>query len=72
MGCGCKGGSAGKGGTNDTLGFYVILPDGSVMPQGVNPTNPAAGAPPYLMYAEAHSEVVLTGGGTIHRLKRKR
>ena len=69
MGCGCKGGAVGRGGQSDTLGFYVVLPDGTTLPPGINPDSPDEGAPPFLMYAEAHAEVIGVGG-TIHRLKR--
>lgn len=72
MGCGCRSGNgAGRGGSNDTLGYYVVMPDGSMRPKDVNPDAPESGAPPFLMYAEAHNEVIGVGG-TIHRLRRKR
>jgi hypothetical protein len=69
--CGCRGGNAGRGGANETLGYYVVMPDGSTRPAGIDPDNPSAGTPPYMLYAEAHSQV-LGVGGTIHRLKRKK
>lgn len=71
MGCGCRGSSSGRGGNNDTLGYYVVTPAGQTLPPGVNPEDPAAGTPPYMLYAEAHAEVIGIGG-TIHRLRRKR
>lgn len=71
MGCGCGKNRAGRGGQSDTIGFYVVTPSGQVLPAGVDPENPEKGSPPFLMYAEAHSEVIGVGG-TIHRLKRKR
>lgn len=71
MGCGCNGG-AGKGGKSDTIGYYVVLPDGAVIPAGVNPDDPSAGEPPFILYAEAYNEVVQAGGGTVHRLRKPR
>ncbi|MBV9869441.1 MAG: hypothetical protein JO214_02345 [Frankiaceae bacterium] len=68
MGCGC--GSA-RAAVGDTLGFYVILPNGELVPAGVNPDDPDAGAPPFMFQNEARREVTLNGGGTIRRLKRK-
>jgi hypothetical protein len=70
MGCGCNKGGVGRGGQSDTLGFYVVKPDGQVLPAGVNPDEPTAGTPPFMLYAEAHAEVIGVGG-TIHRLRRK-
>lgn len=72
MGCNCgkARGAAGRAGAGVTLGFYVILPDKTLMPRGVNPEDPSAGEPPYFFYTEAHSEVVLNGGGTVRRLRR--
>jgi hypothetical protein len=82
MGCGCGKGGAGRGGKSDTLGYYVQLPDvpqpdgtvlpGATLPHGVNPDQPEKGEPPFMLYAEAHLEVVTAAGGTVHRLKRKR
>lgn len=70
MGCGC-GGGAGKGkGRNDTIGYYVVLPGGAVVPEGINPDDPASGAAPFMLYAEAHNEVVQANGGTVHRLRK--
>lgn len=68
MACGCGGR---PGGNNpSTLGYYVILPDKTLVPAGVNPENPAAGEPPFFFYNEARAEVFANGGGTIKRLKR--
>ncbi|QJD51316.1 hypothetical protein SEA_RAWRGERTHAT_11 [Mycobacterium phage RawrgerThat] len=68
--CGC-GGGAGSGSRNDTIGYYVVLPDSSVLPAGVNPADPDAGEPPYAFYQEAHNQVVLNGGGTVRRLRKQ-
>jgi len=68
MACGC--GGRAQANNAGTLGYYVILPDGSLMPRGVNPADPEAGEPPYFFYSEARAEVVMNGGGTIKRLKR--
>ncbi|AYD82008.1 hypothetical protein I5G60_gp13 [Mycobacterium phage Saguaro] len=70
MGCNCGGRTAAN--NNDTLGYYVVLPDGTLMPSGVNPDDPDAGAPPYFGYYEARNQVVLNGGGTVRRLRRSR
>lgn len=71
MGCNCGGGAARGSGSNETLGYYVVLPDGSLMPAGVNPDDPEAGEPPYMIYAEALSEALHSGGGSVHRLRKK-
>ncbi len=69
-GCGC-GGGPGKGGT-DTIGFYVILPNGGgLLPEGVNPEEPEKGTPPYPFIQSANAQVTLHRGGTIRRIKRK-
>lgn len=68
MACGC--GSRTSANASDTLGYYVILPDGSVMPQGFDPADPTAGTAPYFSVYEARTEVTLSGGGTIKRAKR--
>ncbi|AEJ95686.1 hypothetical protein AVV09_gp12 [Mycobacterium phage BrownCNA] len=70
MMCGCNGG-AGSGSRNDTIGYYVVLPGGDVLPAGVNPADPDAGEPPYAFYQEAHNQVVLNGGGTVRRLRKQ-
>lgn len=70
MGCGCNKG-VGTSGNGDTIGYYLVLPDGTVLPTGVNPENPDAGAPPYMFYNEARAQVVLNNGGTVKRLRRK-
>lgn len=71
MGCGCNGG-AGTGGRVDTLGYYVVLPDGTMLPSGVNPDDPDMGAPPYMLYTEAHNQAVMSGAGTVYRLRRSK
>ena len=69
--CGCNGG-AGSGNRSDTLGYYVVLPNGGgTLPAGVNPADPDAGEPPYAFYQEAHNQVVLNGGGTVRRLRKQ-
>jgi hypothetical protein len=68
MGCNC-GGRVGTS-VGDTLGYYVILPDGSVLPEGFTPDDPEGGAPPYFNYPDARTQVTLNGGGTIRRAKR--
>ena len=70
MGCNCGGRSAASS-HSDTLGYYVILPNGQTYPAGINPNDPEAGTPPLAFYNEARAEVVANGGGTIRRLKRK-
>lgn len=70
MACGSCGGARAVA-QNNTLGYYVVLPGaGGLMPPGVNPENPTAGAAPYMGYYEARAQVVLHGGGTIKRLLR--
>jgi hypothetical protein len=69
MGCNCGGRTAAN--SSDTLGYYVVLPDGSMLPSGVNPDDPDAGSPPYFGYYEARNQIVLNGGGTVRRLRRK-
>ena len=71
MACGC-GGKVGGGGSSDTLGYYVILPNGGgLLPEGVNPEDPENGTPPYFGIASANAQVTMNRGGTIKRLKRK-
>lgn len=71
MGCGCRGGNAGaSGGAGDVLGYYVVLPDGSLVPPGVNPADPDAGEPPFMFYAEARAEILGQNGCTIRKLTR--
>lgn len=68
--CGCNGG-AGVGKNVDTLGWYVQLPasmGGGRLPAGVNPADPEAGQPGYMIAAEAQRQVTLNGGGTIYKL----
>ncbi|ACF05012.1 hypothetical protein Nigel_9 [Mycobacterium phage Nigel] len=69
MGCGCGGGAGSN--RNDTIGYYVVTPDGDTLPAGVNPADPDAGEPPYAFYQEAHNQVVLNGGGTVRRLRKQ-
>jgi hypothetical protein len=68
MGCSCGGGAATN--KSNTLGYYVILPSGVLVPPGVNPDDPDSGEPPFFFYNEARAEVLENGGGTIKRLKR--
>lgn len=68
MACSCGGGAATN--KSNTLGYYVILSTGVLVPAGVNPEEPAAGEPPFFFYNEARAEVLANGGGTIKRLKR--
>ena len=69
MGCGCGGGAGSN--RSDTIGYYVVLPGGDVLPAGVNQADPDAGEPPYAFYQEAHNQVVLNGGGTVRRLRKQ-
>lgn len=69
MGCNCGGGAATN--RSGTLGYYVVLPDGQLMPPGVNPDDPASGEPPYFSVYEARIQVTLNAGGTIRRLRRQ-
>lgn len=70
MGCGCGGGAGSN--RSDTIGYYVVLPNGGgTLPVGVNPADPDAGEPPYAFYQEAHNQVVLNGGGTVRRLRKQ-
>lgn len=68
MGCNCGGRTAAN--HSDTLGYYVVLPDGSVLPAGFTPDDPEGGAPPYFGYYEARNQIVLNGGGTVRRARR--
>jgi hypothetical protein len=62
MSCGCsKRNFATHNG--ETLGFIVILPDGTQVPP--------EGDPPFLSQVEARTEVRQAGGGTVKRLTRK-
>ncbi|AHJ88509.1 hypothetical protein Jolie1_09 [Mycobacterium phage Julie1] len=68
--CGCNGG-AGVGKNKDSMGWYVQLPQsagGGILPEGVNPADPEAGEPGYMIAAEAQRQVTLAGGGTIRKL----
>ncbi|UJQ86536.1 hypothetical protein SEA_PENGUINLOVER67_14 [Mycobacterium phage PenguinLover67] len=69
MGCNCGGRTAAN--HSDTLGYYVVLPDSSVLPAGFIPEAPESGAPPYFGYYEARNQIVLNGGGTVRRAKRQ-
>ena len=69
MGCGC-GGNAGAGRSN-TVGYYVDMPDGTRLPEGVNLENPEEGTPLYFSIHEANTQVTIHRGGTIRRLKRE-
>jgi hypothetical protein len=67
MACGCGGRTSAS--NPDTVGYYVVLPDGSTMPQ-VNVEDPDAGEAPFFSVNEARTQVTLNGGGTIRRLRR--
>lgn len=70
--CNCGGRAGGSANRGDTLGYYVVLPNGGgTLPEGVNPENPDDGTPPYAFYQEAHNQVVLYGGGTVRRLRKQ-
>jgi hypothetical protein len=68
MACSCGGRTAAN--SSDTLGYYVILPGGTLLPEGVNPADPTNGTAPYFGIHEANAQVTLNRGGTIKRLKR--
>lgn len=70
MGCNC-GGRTRASNRGNTRGFYVVLPDGTTLPPGVNPDDPDNGTPPYFSYHEARAQVTLNAGGTVYRLVRK-
>lgn len=62
MGCRC-GGGAGSGQTDaDIIGYRAYLPDQSVVPP--------LDEPPFFSYREAHTEVLLAGGGTTRAIRR--
>ncbi|QGH75261.1 hypothetical protein I5G61_gp13 [Mycobacterium phage Quesadilla] len=69
MGCNCGGRTAAN--SSDTLGYYVTLPDGTVLPSGFDPADPEGAVPPYFGYYEARNQIVLNGGGTVRRAKRQ-
>lgn len=73
MACACGGKTAAN--TTDTLGYYVIMPDGSVLPEGFDPAtfdpDVRGLVAPYFGVYEANAQVTLNRGGTIKRLKRK-
>jgi len=58
MSCGCRGRQAVVGG--ETLGYIVILPDGT--------QKPPVGSAPFFSVIEARTEVRAAGGGTIKRI----
>jgi len=63
MGCRC-GGGAGTGQTStDIIGYRAYLPGGVV--------SPPLDQPPYFSYREAHTEVLLAGGGTTRAIRRE-
>lgn len=62
MGCRCGGGAAGASAKSDIVGYRAHLPDGSVQP----PLDQA----PFFTYREAHTEVLLAGGGTTRAVRR--
>ncbi len=62
MGCRC-GGGAGSGQTDaDIIGYRAYLPDKTVVPP--------LDEPPFFQYREAHTEVLLAGGGTTRAIRR--
>ncbi|AKF14581.1 hypothetical protein AVJ28_gp12 [Mycobacterium phage Baee] len=62
MGCRC-GGGAGSGQTQaDIIGYRAYLPDGTVLPP--------LDEPPFFQYREAHTEVLLAGGGVTRVIRR--
>ncbi|QFP94632.1 hypothetical protein I5G59_gp12 [Mycobacterium phage LilMcDreamy] len=61
MGCRCGGGAAGASAKSDIIGYRAYLPDGTVQP-------PLA-EPPFFSYREAHTEVLLAGGGTTRAVR---
>jgi len=70
MGCGCGGRATGVKKPGDTLGYYVVLPDKSVLPEGFDPSNPEGDVAPYFSPHEARTQVTLNAGGTIRRAKK--
>lgn len=73
MGCSCGGRTSAN--SSDTLGYYVILPDGSILPEGFDPAtfdpDDRTQVAPYFRVYEANAQVTLNRGGTVKRLKRK-
>lgn len=70
MGCGCRGRSQVVVG-GETLGWYVVLPDGSTKPDGFNPDDFGPNAvKPYLSTVEAKAVQRAAGGGSIYRQKK--
>ncbi|UXE04387.1 hypothetical protein SEA_FUNSIZED_16 [Mycobacterium phage Funsized] len=73
MACACGGRTAAN--TSDTLGYYVIMPDKSILPEGFDPAtfdpDDRSMVAPYFGIHEANAQVTLNRGGTIKRLKRR-
>lgn len=68
MGCNCGGRAKAK--AAETLGYYVVLPDQTILPSGFDPADPQGEVAPYFSVYEARTQVTLNGGGTIRRAKR--
>lgn len=62
MGCRCGGGAGSGASASDPIGYRAYLPDGTVVP----PLDEA----PFFQYREAHTEVLLAGGGTTRAIRR--
>lgn len=62
MGCRCGGGAAGASATTDIVGYRAYLPDDTVVPP--------ESEPPFFTYREAHTEVLLAGGGTTRAVRK--
>lgn len=73
MGCSCGGKTSAN--SSDTLGYYVVLPGGAVLPDGFNPSTfdpeDRTAVAPYFGVYEANVQVTVNRGGTVKRLKRK-
>jgi len=61
MGCRCGGGAAGASAKSDIIGYRAYLPDGTIQPP--------LGEAPFFTYREAHTEVLLAGGGTTRAMR---
>ncbi|AGT12748.1 hypothetical protein PHELEMICH_12 [Mycobacterium phage Phelemich] len=62
MGCRCGGGAGSGASTSDIIGYRAYLPDGTILPP--------VDEPPFFQYREAHTEVLLAGGGTTRAIRR--
>jgi hypothetical protein len=74
MGCSCGGKTSAN--SSDTLGYYVVLPNGrGILPEGFDPAtfdpDDRTAVAPYFGVYEANAQVTLNRGGTIKRLKRQ-